>query len=148
MARARAKVVLLEAPTGSGKTLLMAALGKLLKSQVLYTCHTKGLQEQVLGDFPYGVELKGRANYPCLKSPVLLTANECTGKKDCPHKLACPYLVQKAMARASELAILNIPYFLAEANFLNCLLGAFQSFNLAGSNGFPISRYNNCVRNF
>ena len=61
------KVVLLEAPTGSGKTLIMAALGKYLGEQVCYTCHTKQLQSQVVNDFPYAVELKGRANYSCLK---------------------------------------------------------------------------------
>lgn len=35
------KVILLQAPTGSGKTLIMAAMGKYLDTQVLYTCHTK-----------------------------------------------------------------------------------------------------------
>ncbi len=118
IAQAKEKVVLIQAPTGSGKTLIMAALQRHLKTSFLYTCHTKQLQAQVVEDYPYAVEVKGRGNYPCLKSPTLLTANECTREKDraqggdCPHVGGCPYLVQKALARSAELAILNVPYFL------------------------------------
>lgn len=144
------KVVLLQAPTGTGKTLIMAAWGK-LRSRVLYTCHTKQLQDQVVGDFPYGIELKGRANYPCLKNKKafeardhnkepLLSSRECsklsrncrachydcnerqeegvsTTDGKCPCLEWCPFELQKAMARRAKLAILNVPLFLAEANY-------------------------------
>ncbi len=127
---------------------MMAAIGRYLKTQLIYTCHTKQLQAQVVDDFPYAIELKGRSNYPCLKS-TKLSCNECTkergnysatackaceytycfarpkGKKTkksemqetCPCESDCPYIRQKRRAKASELAILNTPFFLNEANF-------------------------------
>ena len=140
ISRSDKKVILLQAPTGSGKTLIMAALGRHLDTQVLYTCHTKQLQGQVVGDFPYAVELKGRANYHCLKGGY--TCNECTSEmgskstrlcKDCKYQFCklkmqgeevdkcpcaseCPYGLQKKAAKQADLAVLNMAYFLNEAN--------------------------------
>lgn len=141
------KVVLVQAPTGIGKTVIMAALAKCLKKPMLYTCLTKQLQGQVVADFPYAVELKGRSNYRCLKHPrdfPNVTAQECTVEvgnssrracracdyfKDCTAATfdepvgqcscatRCPYMVQKHLAMEAELAVLNTPFFLAEANF-------------------------------
>lgn len=149
IARSDKKVILCQAPTGAGKTLLMGALGRYLKKSLVYTCHTKQLQQQVVDDFPYAVELKGRSNYFCVKGQGL-TCNECTmkrgnrkpsvckvceyqscpirpieGKKrnkseteaTCPCKLDCPYEIQKGEALAAEIAVLNTPFFLNEANF-------------------------------
>ncbi len=144
--RSDKKVILCQAPTGAGKTLLMGALGKLLKTDLVYTAHTKQLQEQVTADFSYAVELKGRSNYECVKGGGH-TCNECTirrGNKKpeicavceyrdcvirpvegvltfnesmCPCKMACPYERQKNLAMGSEIAVLNTPFFLNEANF-------------------------------
>ena len=137
------KLILLQAPTGSGKTLTMAAVQKLSRQQMLYTAHTKQLQEQVHDDFPYSVVLKGRGNYPCLKHPNMfpfLTAAECTktpGQRNCakchyhsdaceksieedlncPCVLDCSYLRQKRAAVAAELCVVNTPLFLSEANY-------------------------------
>ena len=141
----QARVILLQAPTGTGKTLLMASLPPLLDTKVLYTCHTKALQEQVAGDFPDSVELKGRANYPCLKDPLELTADDCLVEKQnclacsvgcaaeqqerargngrCPCASSCPYLIQKRLALEAPLAILNVPLFLAEANYVGGFSG-------------------------
>lgn len=142
------KIVLCQAPTGTGKTLLMAAMQKYLKTQVLYTCHTKQLQTQVVDDFPESVELKGRANYPCAKKNGLNCA-QCTMKRgnrseavckecgfdtceaknglfrvsECPCKDYCPYIIQKQRALVADLAILNMPFFLNEANFIGGFSG-------------------------
>ena len=141
IARTDKKVILLQAPTGSGKTLIMAAMGRHLDTQVLYTCHTKQLQGQVIDDFPYAVELKGRANYFCLKGGY--TCNECTSERGsssrrlcndckyqfcdfktsgkemdkCPCSSDCPYSLQKRRAKEADLAVLNMAYFLNEANY-------------------------------
>jgi len=146
IAACRKKVILCQAPPGSGKTLLMAAMGRYLKKRMVYTCHTKQLQQQVVRDFEYGVELKGRSNYICLKDSRL-TCNECTKERgnkrpsncqkcgyvdclarpteampkppveeECPCEAFCPYQIQKRAAVLSELAILNMPFFLNEAN--------------------------------
>ena len=92
VAKSEAKVVLVEAPTGIGKTLIMAALQKHLNTKMLYTCSTKQLQSQVIKDFKYAVELKGRSNYHCSKDPKSfpkLSANECT--KDARNCITCMY---------------------------------------------------------
>ncbi|MBA7645265.1 ATP-dependent DNA helicase DinG [subsurface metagenome] len=141
IAASDARVILLQAPTGSGKTLIMAALGRYLDEQILYTCHTKQLQEQVAADFPYAAVLKGRSNYPCLKGNM--TCAECTKEygnskparckrcgykscdargsdysaQTCPCTYGCPYLRRKRQAKEAELAILNTPFFLNEANY-------------------------------
>lgn len=141
VAASTARVVLLQAPTGVGKTVVMAALQKYLQSRMLYTCHTKQLQSQVVNDFPYAIELKGRSNYSCAKDPgsfPKLSANECTVEHrncilcqytecrlrdkentdgDCPCISNCAYREQKKLAKNSDLVILNTAYFLAEANF-------------------------------
>ena len=141
VSRSDKKVILLQAPTGSGKTLIMAAMGKYLDTQVLYTCHTKQLQGQVVDDFPNAVELKGRANYFCLKGGY--TCNECTNERGsssrrlcrdcnyqfcdfkvrgekvdrCPCQSECPYGLQKRATKQADLAVLNMAYFLNESNF-------------------------------
>lgn len=146
IAKSDKKVILLQGPTGTGKTLLVAALGKRLEEHVLYTAHTKQLQSQVVADFPYAVELKGRSNYFCLKGKV--TCQECTkdwGNKKpkackacdyncparppaedvdtCPCARACPYLIQKARAKRADLAVLNTAFFLTEANYVGDFSG-------------------------
>ena len=155
------KFMFLNANCGAGgKTVVMAALsrvrGMLIKKlpagiRTIYTCHQKTLQEQVMSDFShdlmgkkYAVELRGRANYRCLKNRSL-SCNECTkdrGNKfpkhcsncqfvdcdarnptgvvmsvdGCPCVHQCEYWTAKDKAANAELAVLNIQYFLSEAN--------------------------------
>jgi len=61
------KLVLLQAPTGTGKTLISVLVGIMLGFDILYTCHTKAQQAQFMGDFTDSgaVELMGRNNYVC-----------------------------------------------------------------------------------
>ncbi|MDI6813903.1 MAG: DEAD/DEAH box helicase family protein, partial [Desulfitobacteriaceae bacterium] len=136
----RVKLVFLDAPTGSGKTLIAETVRRLLKTRALYLCTTKTLQDQFTRDFPYSALLKGRNNYPTLlyperfhdPEPYKLTAAECdirTRKEDegeeesgkwCPwcgkDVNKCPYRVAKAAAAANFLSVLNTAYFLNEVN--------------------------------
>src|SRR6266853_6542196 len=57
------KLVVLEAPTGSGKTLIAECVRRILKTRATYVCHNKELQAQFQRDFPYSKVLFGRANY-------------------------------------------------------------------------------------
>lgn len=114
---------LLDAPTGSGKSLIAAAVQRLAEKNVAYLCTTKQLQDQLLHDFPYARTLKGRSNYRCLKYPRMfpsVTAEFCSHTEDrpCEHYSDCPYVVAKRMALRAPLAVLNTAYFLAEANFV------------------------------
>lgn len=138
-----AKVVMLQAPTGSGKTLVGETVRRLLRGRGLYICSTKTLQDQAAGDFPYAKVLKGRANYPTLAGDGArtdswgravasprggrdpgreLTAADCTATggrrtcKWCDPVAACPYRQARNAAASARLAILNTSYFLTDAN--------------------------------
>lgn len=77
-----ATVVLLDAPTGSGKTLVAELVRRKLGMRAVYVCSDRGLQDQVLRDFAYAQVIKGRRNYPTANRPDAfpeLTADDCTG---------------------------------------------------------------------
>lgn len=67
-------VVILDAPTGAGKTIIGEAVRQVMKEmhrldQALYLCTTKSLQEQFLHDFTTARLIKGRSNYPTYDEP-------------------------------------------------------------------------------
>ena len=81
-------VVFLDAPPGSGKTLIAEVVRRLTATnsnhQTLYVCNNKSLQDQFAGDFPYAKVLKGRANYPTHDRPGLwpeVSAADCSKGK-------------------------------------------------------------------
>lgn len=135
------KLVLLQAPTGIGKTLISVLVGIMLELNMLYTCHTKALQAQFMKDFKElgAEELTGRRNYPCLKNPALfpkLSAELCTWKSPnckscelakqgcepdregrCSCKGDCPYEIQKRKTLRAPIGVLNTSYHLLETNF-------------------------------
>ena len=119
---------LLEAPTGIGKTVISTTAQALLGKQAIHLVSTKQLQEQILADFPDARTLKGRANYPCEKFKNRfpeVNADLCTHTKQtpCPHLHTCAYTVAKRAALGAELAVLNVAYFLSEANFVGAFSG-------------------------
>lgn len=71
------KVVILDAPTGAGKSLIAEVSRQMMRSpvverrlaQCLYVCTTKSLQEQILHDFKHAKVIKGRSNYPTYDDP-------------------------------------------------------------------------------
>lgn len=129
-----AKCVVLDAPTGSGKTLIGETVRRLLHGagvsrQTSYICSSKALQDQFLRDYPYAKVLKGRSNYAtelyperfCGKDP--LSCADCTkspGNSDscmwCSDTATCPYEQAKSGALRANLAVLNTSYFLSECN--------------------------------
>lgn len=118
-----AKVVFLDAPTGSGKTAIADLVSRLLKQRAIYVCSGKDLQEQFLADFPYAKVLKGRANYPTLDtSRADVTADDCNGHPGednctwCQPMTECPYRVAKMEAAFGQVGVLNTAYWLREAN--------------------------------
>lgn len=135
------KLVLLQAPTGIGKTLISVLVAVMLEVNMLYTCHTKALQAQFMKDFRElgAEELTGRRNYLCLKNPSLfprLSAELCTWKNPncktcelakqgcepdadghCPCKSDCPYEIQKRRTERAPVGVLNTPYHLLVTNF-------------------------------
>lgn len=118
------RTVLLDAPTGTGKTLIGEMVRRVQGVNGLYVCSGLELQDQFAGDFEYGRVLKGRGNYSTVNMPFPeYTAADCTaepGKSGsctyCPNANACGYTVAKQHAVMAQLAVLNTTYFLYEAN--------------------------------
>lgn len=114
-------VVYLDAPTGSGKTLIAELVRRRLDWQTLYVCSDKSLMDQFGRDFDYAKLLKGRANYPTLAGGAW-TADDCTSRGPgdqcwyCNPMFLCPYNVAKQAAMRAPLAVTNTAFLLAEAN--------------------------------
>lgn len=120
---------LVEAPTGSGKSLLALTAHKLMKEpRAAYVVSTKQLQDQIEQDFHIPV-LKGRGNYPCLHFPQLFPdvsseiCKEYLGDSECEYASDCPYLRQKRKALMAPICVLNYPLFLTEANYVGKFSG-------------------------
>lgn len=127
-----AECVVLDASTGSGKTLVGETVRRLLPGvrQSTYICSSKSLQDQFIRDYPYAKVLKGRSNYATELYPErfnggrdALTAADCTKNPGDPESCLwcsdthrCPYESAKSDALRSSLAILNTSYFLSECN--------------------------------
>jgi Rad3-related DNA helicase len=134
IAKSPEKFYLLDAPTGTGKSLIGIAsyrrkvildelLARLHGEDKLFRCiyltKTIQLQEQVLHDFPFAKMVKGRSNYICNLNPKL-TADDCPG--DCGN--FCSYKVAKRAAAAAPLVVLNYSYYLTEVSGPGMFSGA------------------------
>ena len=117
------RVVMLSAPTGSGKTLIGEAVQRLMPGNNLYCCTTKTLQDQVTQDFPYAVVMKGRVNYRT-QHRADVSCEECTGTPTdgytdcdwCDGRIECPYFLAKQQASQARFPVLNMAYFLGETS--------------------------------
>jgi ATP-dependent DNA helicase DinG len=123
---AGADVVIVDAPTGSGKSLI----GELVRREfekrtdnfrAAYLTHALGLQDQLLADFEYARVIKGRRNYRTQHGPwPEVTADDCDRDDDgcswCAKPMECPYTVAKLAAVRSGFCIANYAYQLSEGN--------------------------------
>jgi Rad3-related DNA helicase len=116
--KSKKRVVVVNAPTGSGKSLIgMSVLAGMKEG--IYVVHSKSLQDQIAHDFPESKILKGKANYPCVHLNKL-TSDKCPNSRTwrCPDKPACKYEIAKAKCLAADYKILNYAYLLAECNYV------------------------------
>ncbi len=126
-----AKVIFLEGPTGSGKSLIGMSMAY-QQTKALYLCTTKTLQSQLSHDYQDYQVLMGRSNYPCVATPILKAAFPEISCDDCPISYApkpqegqergkdckarCLYEQVKNVALKSKISILNTAYWLTEVN--------------------------------
>ncbi len=108
--------VLIEAPTGAGKSAIAYTLARSFPSAFIVTAQ-KLLQDQYLRDFPDLSLMKGRANYPCLIAPTHAAAAPCLVGRKLPECEDCPYFTAKDEAMAASGTIMNYAYFLTELNY-------------------------------
>lgn len=101
-------LVVMEGPTGVGKTIIAETARRLMAARGLYLCETKSLQNQFSGDFDYCAVLKGRSNYPTADHPDMfrpgeawsITAAECSKRKTTLP--ACPKCPTGEVAPSSD----------------------------------------------
>ena len=100
------KFVVIEAPTGAGKSGIAVTLAREAKNAYILTGQ-KLLQDQYVRDFPDLAVVKGRANYPCLVVDTHAGAAPCMAGKKYPACSDCTYLIAKEDALFSHTATLN-----------------------------------------
>lgn len=118
-----AEVVVVDAPTGVGKSLLAEMVRRELSTSAIYLCSNLSLQDQFAGMFPQAVDLRGRRNFPTLNHPdkfPRLSAEDCDKAEGmcswCSDIQDCPYERKKLEALRAELACMNLHYWLREVN--------------------------------
>ena len=135
-------VVFLDAPTGSGKTLIANVVHQsLAPCRTIYLCSSLSLQTQFAKDFPDAAILRGRSNYPTLDFPdryspfdsmSSLSCSDCSKSRNdddeyecswCSRVWDCPYEVAKRAAIRSDLVCTNTYYWLYEANYVGTTSG-------------------------
>ena len=109
------RFVVIEAPTGSGKTAIAVTLAREARSAYVLTAQ-KILQDQYFRDFPDLATMKGRANYSCEVAPTNAAAAPCIAGHRFAECESCGYFSAKGTAIAAQGAVLNYAYFLAELN--------------------------------
>lgn len=110
------RFVVVEAPTGSGKSAIAVTLAREARSAYILTGQ-KILQDQYVRDFPDLAVMKGRSNYPCLVIDSHAAAAPCIVGKRFPVCENCPYFTAKDVAMAAANVTLNYAYYLAELNY-------------------------------
>jgi Rad3-related DNA helicase len=110
--------VVLESPTGSGKSAIAICLGLYYQSSFLLTSQ-KILQDQYIQDYSSNrvCVLKGRNNYPCKLIPDFTCEDSYCSTKQCPIKLECCYEIAKQKAVEAYVALMNYKYFLCITNY-------------------------------
>lgn len=110
------RFVIIEAPTGSGKSAMAVTLARHTSDAYIVTAQ-KILQDQYVRDFPDLALMKGRSNYPCLIAPTHAAAAPCIAGRKLPECDRCPYFTAKDVAMAANTATMNYAYYLAELNY-------------------------------
>lgn len=116
------RTIILQAPTGTGKSLIGRTLCNHFESAYLLT-PTKSLQNQYWADFSESGRislLKGKANYDCEVYDRAYTAEDapCQSQKSgrqikiCRDAGTCPYYLARDVAAASDISIMNFVLYL------------------------------------
>lgn len=113
------KHVVIDAPTGSGKSIIATTIHRTLKSirkqwvTTIITA-TKGLQNQYMKDDPQIVDLRAKANYSCPMGVGPYLSGGCIGKVSsgkCQADKSCPYVKQRTRwQKYSEIRLTNFSF--------------------------------------
>lgn len=112
------KCVLLDAPTGSGKSYINATFCRLMQS--FYCTPQLTLIDQLKADKNLNgvfVDIKGKQNYVCYHDEQrTCNIGLCKQYKDfkCDKSKVCPYWIQKLKALSANTALMSFAYFVLE----------------------------------
>lgn len=132
-----AKIVILEAECGVGKSLIPIAAAMTAGVRAMVMIQTVNLQHQYMRDFSKIAEMaSGRSRYSCNITGQRADFAPCTIGVKCPHKgvwdratgepltdPSCYYFAAKAKAQKAPLAVLNYAFWLAESRKSNSFIG-------------------------
>lgn len=113
------KHVLIDAPTGSGKSVIATTIHKVLRGmkpgwRTTIITATKGLQNQYVDEEPIIVDLKAKANYGCPLGVGPYNSGACRAKTrsgKCFAKAKCPYVKQRTIWKdVAELRSTNFSF--------------------------------------
>jgi len=132
-------VFVFEAPTATGKSLIVTTIANWLSSfgeSVSVITPTKILQDQYLSDFDDIPVLKGQASYSCTQMGLDGTCRDtkqhvgncCVGENG---EVVCPYLGARGHAAASSVALFNFHSYYANKMYKNGLM-ADEAHNVIG----------------
>ena len=111
-----AQVIVVSAPTASGKSYLATTIGQWANSQgqrVSVITSTRQLQDQYLKDFPNIPNLKGADAYPCHRRAGGCGGIQMQGKTIyCPR---CPYAAERKKALTADLRFFNYHSYYAHS---------------------------------
>lgn len=112
------RYIILECPTGIGKSAIGITLSNYYKSSFILTL-TKQLQDQYMTGYNNGdmVSIKGKANYPCTIYPTCNCENAICNyskiiKKECVKEEKCKYYKLRAQAFKSKKVVTSYQYIL------------------------------------
>lgn len=116
-------VVLLSAPTGAGKSLVLDTAARVTPGGSFITTPLNALVDQLEDDefiSPNVITLKGRNNYDCIHPDDKGTSvDEAICQRDsdfeCEYKGSCQYYGRKADAVDHSEVVTNLPYLMAES---------------------------------
>ena len=137
IAETKKRVVVVEGPTGTGKSYIAAGTTKLTGSKAFILTANHSLQDQYV-DEGIGEKVIGRANYPCILPSAMpdqaeefgVTKNTtvdiapCASGFDCPVRSECPYFVDVARAMKAQISVHNYHYWLPESTHVKRFTGA------------------------
>lgn len=107
------KLVMYSAPTGAGKSIVNASVAEGYKSSY-YVTGNLALQDQLLRDFDFIADIRGRNNYKCRQIAANCDEGICQYKRKFRCTAPCEYLSAKELAIESKICMTNIFYFILE----------------------------------
>lgn len=129
LSRDDVKFIVIQAPTGAGKSPMGMAIARSSESAYVLTAN-KMLQNQYLRDFnKFMVDFRGRSNYTChIERPTSKAAEpfNCSnspcrttkeGRKNCAEKKACGFHLQREKAIRADITSMNFAAGLVYLNF-------------------------------